>query len=141
MSTGPGPETVMGVTVHDIASPTRTRVVNPVIWPAQDRSELDVGVPMTVKANGLPTITVFPVDNVSVIKRVVTTTLVAVSVNVKDVPPPTAVSDGVPVAPAAVYVGTVKSDVRPTAGPSASNTDTVHEIASLKRTKVVEPEV
>ena len=113
-------------------------MVAPLTSPTHDNAEAAFGLPITANEKGLPTITVGPVANFSVMSKVVSVKLDAVSENVNVVPPLANVSAGDPVAPTVVYVGALKSDESATARPSASNTVTVHEMTSLTRTYVVD---
>ena len=124
------------VTVHEITSLTRTYVVDKLVAPAHDSTDVAVGS-VTLNEYGLFTINAVPNVSFSVINSVVIIALDAVSENVKLAPPLANVSAGVPVAPNVVYVGATKSPTMPIARPSASNTVTVHEIASLTRTRFV----
>ena len=124
------------VTVHEITSLTRTYVVDKLVAPAHDSTDVAVGS-VTLNEYGLFTINAVPNVSFSVINSVVSIVEDAVSENVKLAPPLANVSAGDPVAPNVVYVGATKSPTMPTARPSASNTVTVHEIASPTRTTFV----
>ena len=130
----------MVVMVHEISSFTRTMVVRPVVWPTQESADDWSGMdPRTTNENGLPTSTVVPPASFSVTSKAGTCVELAVSTKVNCVPPPMLTRVGVPVAPAVVYVGGMKSDVRATAVPNASITLIVQEMTSLMCTYVVDP--
>ena len=123
--------------MHEIASFTRTIVVNPFTCPTHDSTDAVVGTPNTPNVNGLPTAAP-PLVKSSLTWNVVVDAAGDVKKNVYVVPPPTFSSDGAP-DPPALYTGTEKSDDTATDGPSESSTVTVHEIASFTRTYVVDP--
>ena len=93
------------VTVHEIASPTRTYVVDPL--PCPTHASVDAVLALaTLNENGLPPEINAPLnDSDSVIWNVAAAAPGAVKKNVKLVPPPIVFSDGVPTPPD-VYVGT-----------------------------------
>ena len=96
-----------------------------------------VGEPTTANEKGLPNIGLLVSAKLSVIFIVNSVVAGDVKENVNFVPPPTRVSIVLPEAPD-VYVGCTKSLLSPGAAPTVSNTVTVHEIASLTRTYVVD---
>ena len=127
------PKASLTVTVHEIISLTRTNVVDALTCPRHASCDDEVADD-TFITNGLPTIGAVPVASFSVICSVVVGAAGAVKKNVKPAPLPAMLNAGVPVPE--LMVGTVKSPATAIAGPSASNTVTVHEINSLTRTTV-----
>jgi len=110
-------------------------VEEPLVAPAQERTEKVEGVPRTANVNGLPVITV-PVERASVIRKEVVDLRGDVTENPKFAPPFMRDIAGEPL-PEGPYVGTEKSATAPIAEPAASFTVTTQEMTSPTRTYVV----
>ena len=136
----PEPTPSITTTVHEIDSPTRTNVVEPLDCPLHDSTDATVADD-TLNENGSPPLISALFDaKASVTKNVVTVDVAAVKKNVKLDPPFPVTSDGVPVAPTPpVNAGAAKSDTRPVVTPADPTTLTVHDTASPTRTTVVSP--
>ena len=125
------------VMVHEMASDTRIRVVEPLTWPVQARAEEFDGNPRTLKMKGLPDMAKLPLVRRSITWNVDCAAVGDETTKAKLEPPLLETSDGLPTPPAE-YVGARKSELRPTAEPSVSRTVIEQEMSSDTRTYVSE---